>query len=113
MTGKEVQDYLNVVGTMTKDSGAYAQFAGISMTVDGNKVTNIKIGGKPLDPKATYRFTVPSFNAAGGDGYPKISDHPAFVNTGYVDAEVLKEFIEKNSPIDVSKFEPKGEIAEK
>ncbi|MGF1725458.1 bifunctional UDP-sugar hydrolase/5'-nucleotidase UshA [Photobacterium nomapromontoriensis] len=113
MTGAEVQDYLNVVGTMTKDSGAYAQFAGVSMTVAGDKVTDVKIGGKALDATKTYRFTVPSFNAAGGDGYPKISTHPSFVNTGYVDAEVLKEFITHHSPIDVKAFEPKGEIVSK
>lgn len=113
MTGKEVMDYLNVVGTKTKDSGAYAQFAGISMTVKGDKVSNVVIGGKPLNEKETYRFTIPSFNAAGGDGYPKITTHPAFVNTGYVDAEVLKDFIQSHSPLDVTAFEPKGEIVYK
>ncbi|WP_154124925.1 bifunctional UDP-sugar hydrolase/5'-nucleotidase UshA [Grimontia hollisae] len=110
MTGEEVQQYLNVVGTKTKDSGAYVQFAGVSMTVEADKVSDVKINGVTLDPAQTYRFTVPSFNAAGGDGYPKITDHPAFVNTGYVDAEVLKEFIQNHSPIDVTAFEPNGEI---
>ncbi|CAM3262080.1 bifunctional UDP-sugar hydrolase/5'-nucleotidase UshA [Moritella viscosa] len=110
MTGKEVMDYLNVVGTKTRDSGAYAQFVGISMTVTNDKVTNVVIAGKPLDTAATYRFTIPSFNAAGGDGYPNITAHPAFVNTGYVDAEVLKDYIQANSPINVNDSVPKGEI---
>ena len=113
MTGAEVLDYLNVVGTKTRDSGAYAQFAGIAMTVTKDHVTNVVIGGKPLDIAATYRFTIPSFNAAGGDGYPNISAHPAFVNTGYVDAEVLKEYIQANSPIQIADFEPKNEITYK
>ncbi|KLV01419.1 5'-nucleotidase [Photobacterium aquae] len=110
MTGAEVLDYLNVVATKPVDSGAYAQFYGISMTVKDGKVSNVKIGGKALNPSETYRFTVPSFNAAGGDGYPKISGHAGYVNTGFVDAEVLKEFLESNSPIDVNAFAPKGEI---
>lgn len=110
MTGAEVMDYLNVVATKTRDSGAYAQFAGIAMTVANDHVKNVIIGGKPLDPTANYRFTIPSFNAAGGDGYPNISTHPAFVNTGYVDAEILKEYIQANSPINVDDFAPKGEI---
>lgn len=110
MTGAEVMDYLNVVGTKTKDSGAYAQFAGISMTVANDHVSNVVIAGKALDPKETYRFTIPSFNAAGGDGYPNITAHPAYVNTGYVDAEVLKDYIEANSPIKVADFEPKNEM---
>ncbi|PSW08382.1 bifunctional UDP-sugar hydrolase/5'-nucleotidase [Photobacterium rosenbergii] len=110
MTGSEVMDYLNVVATKPVDSGAYAQFYGISMTVANGKVSDVKIGGKPLSLTETYRFTVPSFNAAGGDGYPKITEHSGHVNTGFVDAEVLKEFLQTNSPIDVNAFAPKGEM---
>lgn len=113
MTGKEVLNYLNVVATKTKDSGAYAQFAGVSMTVANEQVSNVMIAGKALVPTATYRFTIPSFNAAGGDGYPKITEHPAYVNTGYVDAEVLKDYIQANSPINVADFEPSNEIVYK
>ncbi|MGF1707582.1 bifunctional UDP-sugar hydrolase/5'-nucleotidase UshA [Enterovibrio baiacu] len=113
MSGAEVLDYLNVVATKPVDSGAYAQFYGISMVVDGDSVSDVKIGGEALDPNKTYRFTVPSYNAAGGDGYPKITDHPGNVNTGFVDAEVLKDFLEKNTPIDVNKYAPNGEMVYK
>ena len=109
MTGVEVVGYLNQVATKSKDSGAYAQFAGITMTVADMQVSNIVIGDKPIDLNRTYRFTVPSFNAAGGDGYPKLSEHPSYVNTGYVDAEVLKDFIQKNSPINIADFMPQNE----
>ncbi len=110
MSGAEVVDYLNQVATKPVDSGAYAQFAGISMTVENGKVANVFIGGEQLRLDKQYRFTVPSFNAAGGDGYPKITDHPGYVNTGFVDAEVLKEFLAANSPLDVNQFAPAGEI---
>ena len=110
MTGKEVLDYLNVVATKPVDSGAYAQFAGISMTVADGKVSNVFIGGKQLRLDETYRFTVPSYNAAGGDGYPKLKDHPGYVNTGFVDAEVLKEYLEANSPVDVNNYAPSNEM---
>lgn len=110
MNGREVLEYLRVVATKEVDSGAYAQFANVSMTVKGDSISNVKIAGKALDMNKTYRFTVPSFNAAGGDGYPKISNKSGYVNTGYVDAEVLKEYLEKNSPLDVNKFAPNGEM---
>ena len=80
------------------------------MTVAKGHVSDVKIDGQPLLMNKTYRFTVPSFNAAGGDGYPKVSHHSGYVNTGFVDAEVLKEFLQNNSPIDVNKYAPKGEI---
>ncbi|WP_322803723.1 bifunctional UDP-sugar hydrolase/5'-nucleotidase UshA [Vibrio alfacsensis] len=110
MTGKEVRDYLNVVATKPADSGAYVQFAGISMTVENGKVSNVLIGGKPLRLDGEYRFTVPSYNASGGDGYPKINTHPGYVNTGFTDAEVLKEYLESHSPIDVNEYAPSGEM---
>lgn len=115
MNGKAVLDYLNVVALKEIDSGAYAQFAGISMTVDrqNHKVENVKIQGKPLEPNKMYRFAVPSYNAAGGDGYPVVKNLPTFVNTGLVDADVLKQFISKNSPIDAEKFQPKDEVVYK
>lgn len=110
MLGSEVLDYLNVVATKSKDSGAYAQFAGISMVVDGDHVSHVVIKDKPLSLTQTYRFTIPSFNGAGGDGYPKINDHPAYVDTGYVDAEVLKDYIQANSPLAIRTFSPQSEI---
>ncbi|MCK6265420.1 bifunctional UDP-sugar hydrolase/5'-nucleotidase UshA [Vibrio sp. ZSDE26] len=113
MSGAEVIDYLNVVATKPVDSGAYAQFAGISMTVSNGEVSNVFIGGKQLRLDETYRFTVPSYNAAGGDGYPKLTGHSGFVNTGFVDAEVLKDYIEANSPLDVNLYAPSGEMVYK
>lgn len=110
MTGTEVMDYLNVVATKRKDSGAFAQFAGITLAVKGDQVSHVMIAGKALDLNKTYRFSVPSFNAAGGDGYPKITDNPSFVNTGYVDAEILKEYIQTNSPLNIADFAPSNEI---
>ncbi|HHF0510254.1 TPA: bifunctional UDP-sugar hydrolase/5'-nucleotidase UshA [Vibrio antiquarius] len=110
MTGKEVLDYLNVVATKPVDSGAYAQFAGIAMSINNGEVTNVFIGNKQLRLDGNYRFTVPSYNAAGGDGYPKIDDHPGYVNTGFTDAEVLKDYLETHSPVDVNEYAPSGEI---
>ena len=113
MSGKEVLDYLNVVATKPVDSGAYAQFAGITMTVENGKVSNVFIGEKQLRLDGQYRFTVPSYNASGGDGYPKVNTHPGYVNTGFTDAEVLKEFLESHSPIDVNEYAPSGEMVYK
>ncbi|HCM1327317.1 bifunctional UDP-sugar hydrolase/5'-nucleotidase [Vibrio parahaemolyticus] len=110
MSGQEVLDYLNIIATKPVDSGAYAQFAGISMRIENDKVTNVFIGNKQLRLDGRYRFTVPSYNASGGDGYPKIDTHPGYVNTGFTDAEVLKDYLESHSPIDVNEYAPSGEV---
>ncbi|PHJ42508.1 hypothetical protein AK965_05365 [Vibrio sp. PID17_43] len=53
-----------------------------------------------------YQFTVPSYNAGGGDGYPKLD----VVDTGNVDAAVLKDDLESLQTIAVANYEPQGEI---
>lgn len=111
MTGKEVTDYLTAVAQKKPDSGAYPQFANVSFVAKDGKLTDLKIKGEPIDPAKNYRLATLSFNASGGDGYPQIEKLPGYVNTGFIDAEVLKQFIEQNSPIDVNAYEPKGEVS--
>ncbi len=110
MKGSEVERYLAVVANKQPDSGAYAQFANVSLVADGQGVSNVKIQGEPLDPNKTYRMATLNFNALGGDGYPRIDNSPSYVNTGFIDAEVLKQYIEKHSPLDAEQYQPKGEI---
>lgn len=111
MSGKEVVDYLTAVAQMKPDSGAYPQFANVSFVAKEGKLTDLKIKGEPVDPAKTYRMATLSFNATGGDGYPRIDNKPGYVNTGFIDAEVLKEFIQQNSTLDAAAFTPKGEVS--
>ncbi len=104
MNGAELLDYLNVVARMPVDTGAYAQFSGISFSLSKGRINELKIAGQALDETRVYRFTVPSFNAAGGDGYPKLTGHSAFVDTGFVDAEVLKDYLQQHSPINAADY---------
>lgn len=111
MSGKELVDYLTAVAKMKPDSGAYPQFANVSFVAKNGVLNDLKIKGEAIDPAKTYRLATLSFNATGGDGYPHIDDKPGYVNTGFIDAEVLKQFIEQNSPLDVGSYEPKGEVS--
>ncbi|ELY6243975.1 bifunctional UDP-sugar hydrolase/5'-nucleotidase UshA [Cronobacter universalis] len=111
MTGKEALEYLTAVAQKKPDSGAYPQFANVSFTASGGTLNDVKIKGEPVDPAKTYRMATLSFNATGGDGYPPIDKKPGYVNTGFVDAEVLKQYIQQSSPLDVNAFEPKGEVS--
>lgn len=108
MTGAEIKDYLGTVATMQVGSGAYAQLTGLTMTVDcmANTVDISDINGKGFSDTATYSFTVPSFNAAGGDGYPELDP----VQTGYVDADVLYGFLKSKGSIAVGDYTPPATV---
>ncbi len=108
MTGSEITEYLSDVATKQIESGAYAQFFGISMTVDcqAGSVTISELGGRAYTPDDPYIFTIPSFNANGGDNYPILE----FIDTGNVDADVLRSFFESAGTINAADYEPSGEI---
>lgn len=112
LKGQELLDFLTAIALKDVDSGGYPQFAGISMTVDrtAKTISNIQIAGEPFDPNKTYKISIPDYLTAGGDGYPVMKKHPSYVNTGFIDAEMLKKYFEENKVIDASKFDPKEDI---
>ena len=106
LTGSELTQYLNAVAKISAGSGGFPQFAGIELELASGMATGARINGKPLDMAKTYRVAVNNFQAAGGDGYPKLTGHPSFVNTGFVDADVLRSYIAARSPLKVADFDP-------
>ncbi|MCS6203240.1 bifunctional UDP-sugar hydrolase/5'-nucleotidase UshA [Shewanella baltica] len=109
MTGTEVAAYLGAVGSIQIGSGGYAQITGVKMTIDCvAKTANISvINGENFSPTGTYKFTVPSFNAAGGDGYPKLESP---IQTGFVDADLLYSFLKEKQAIKAADYSPIGDI---
>lgn len=106
LTGGELLQYLNTAGKMSPGSGAFPQFAGVEFELVSASATQVSIRGVPLDAGKTYRLALNNFQATGGDGYPKVTGHPSFVNTGYVDADVLRAFIAAHNPLKIADFEP-------
>ncbi len=106
LSGGELLQYLSAAGKMSAGSGAFPQFAGIELELVSGSATHVRIKGVPLDAAKIYRLALNNFQAAGGDGYPKVTGHPSFVNTGYVDADVLRAFIAAHNPLKIADFEP-------
>jgi len=106
LTGQELTDYLHAAAKMTPGSGAFPQFAGVELEIAAGLASKVRVAGQAVQAGKTYRLAINNFQASGGDGYPKLSAHPSFVNTGFVDADVLRAFISKNSPLKVADFDP-------
>ncbi|WP_209327753.1 bifunctional UDP-sugar hydrolase/5'-nucleotidase UshA [Pseudoalteromonas sp. PA2MD11] len=107
MTGQELLDYLQVVTSFPPDSGAYLQYYKLSFKRDNDTLSDVKIAGKPLDMTKTYRMSINSYNASGGDGYPTLTNKKGFVSTDDTDAQALKRFFEQNSPVKAADYTPK------
>lgn len=112
LKGKELVDFLTTVALKETDTGGYPQFANISMVVDrtAKTISDVKIGGQPLDMNKTYKISIPDYLTAGGDGYPIMKNHPTYVNTGFIDAEMLKKFFEEKKVLKASDYDPKNDV---
>ncbi|KPF43389.1 5'-nucleotidase [beta proteobacterium AAP51] len=106
LSGAELLDYLRFAARATPGAGAYPHTAGVQLTVREGVLLEVKVGGRPLDPAGRYRLALNNFVAAGGDGYPPLDKHPGYVNSGFVDAEVLRTFLAARSPLRVADFTP-------
>lgn len=83
-----------------KEPGRFAQVSGLRYSFDpalkaGERVTEVTVGGQPLDPKKTYKLAVPSFVAGGGDGYAVLKDQKRLPTVKLIDNEVLRGAIGK------------------
>ncbi|MDO6407251.1 bifunctional UDP-sugar hydrolase/5'-nucleotidase UshA [Pantoea phytobeneficialis] len=106
LTGNQLLTYLATVANIKTDAGGFAQFANISLVADGSDVSEVKINGEPLQKDTTYRMATNSFNATGGDGYPRIDNLAGYTNTGLRDADVLRGWVSQHSPLKVSDYAP-------
>lgn len=116
LKGRELIEYFRIVvhtlapkPTEMAPGGAFPQLAGITMTANRwqKTITNVRIAGVPVDPDKTYKLALPKFVADGGDGYPKLENFNAF---GFIDANIVSEFITAKKEIKATDFEVSHKI---
>src|SRR5262245_3482900 len=66
-------------------AGQFPQVSGLEMRVDrngpeGDRVRDVKVQGRPLDPAATYTLALPDFVLLGGDGYTMFKGLPVLTS---------------------------------
>jgi 5'-nucleotidase/UDP-sugar diphosphatase len=110
LSGAELLKYLEAVAKFTPGSGAFPQTVGVQMVIEGGVLKEAKVNGQPIDARREYRLAINNFTAGGGDGYPKLSDHPGHVNTGFNDADVMRAFIAARSPLRTADFAPPADV---
>lgn len=75
MSGQDLISTLeHGVGRVEEKAGRFPQVSGLTMIYDpkapsGRRVISVTVGGKPIDPQATYRVATNDYLLNGGDGY--------------------------------------------
>jgi 5'-nucleotidase len=104
MTGAQIealleQQFRTTGNTILQVSEGFAYSWSASGAV-GDKVdpASIMIGGAPIDLTATYRVTVNSFLADGGDGFSVLVGGTDRLG-GDIDLDAMVEYFAANSPV--------------
>ena len=92
LTGAEIVSMLN------DSHGSLIPSIGTSFHA-GESVSDVVIGGQPLDPTKTYKIAVNNFMAGGGDGLTTLKNCTKKTDTGLIDIDAFVDFIKKTSPI--------------
>ena len=93
----------NGVSQIEDGGGRFPQVAGISFTVTasaepGSRVSDVMVGGEPIDPEATYGVVSNNYVRNGGDGYSMFVDAENAYDFGPDLADVVAEYLAESGP---------------
>lgn len=65
----------------------------------GERITSMSLNGQPISPTGTYRVTINSFLASGGDNFTTLAAGTDTMTTGDNDLTMLIAYLAANSPV--------------
>lgn len=110
LTGVQLREALeNGVSKIENGEGRFPQVAGLRFELNpqappGKRILSIQVQNadgnyQPLDTKATYRVITNNFLLNGGDGYEVFKSGKNQIDTGFLLADVVMDYITSRSPI--------------
>ncbi|MCL2318656.1 MAG: 5'-nucleotidase C-terminal domain-containing protein, partial [Treponema sp.] len=102
LNGSEIRELFDYIASIPQGNGAFPQFSKevrYTLDVPNKKITNLTIGGAPVDPGRTYRFCINDFILGGGDGYTVLTKSRDRLNTSLLLSYVVIEYIRSRNGI--------------
>lgn len=110
LTGAQLKEALeHGVSEVEQGSGRFPQVAGLRFVWNlsaqtGSRIVEVQVADgsdrfEPLDPDATYRVVTNSFLLNGGDDYSIFQEGKNRLDTGYLMADVVMDYLKASSPI--------------
>ena len=96
LKGTEILELFDYIASVPQGNGGFPQFSKeVRYTIDipNKKISNLTIGGAPVDPNKTYRFCTNDYLLAGGDGYVVLKKAQDPFNTSLLLSYVVIEYI--------------------
>ncbi|MFN4200574.1 5'-nucleotidase C-terminal domain-containing protein [Fervidobacterium riparium] len=112
MKGSDLVKVFEYAASVPNGQGAFLQVAGATWKAEGGKLTELLIGGKPVDPEKIYKVVTNDYMAAGGDGYATLKGQKGY-NTFYVMADVVVEYIQNVLGGKITTYDDKPRVERK
>jgi len=81
-------------------AGRFPHLSGMKLVFDArrpkmDRIVSVEVGGKPLDPRATYKLAVNEYIAGGGDGYTSLKKGKSIIDASAATlmANVVMDYI--------------------
>ena len=94
LRGSEIIDLFNFIATVPQGAGGFPQFSSdvrYTINIPNKTITNLTIGGQPVDPNRMYRFCTNDYLLGGGDGYEVLKKAQNPFNTSLLLSYVVIE----------------------
>ena len=102
LKGTQVLELFDFIASIPQGNGGFPQFSKevrYTLDVPSQTISNLTIGGAPVDPNKTYRFCTNDYLLAGGDGYTVLTQSQDPYNTSLLLSYVVIEYIDSQSGI--------------
>ncbi|MBQ9495223.1 MAG: 5'-nucleotidase C-terminal domain-containing protein [Treponema sp.] len=104
VSGSKVKELFDFIPTLNQGAGGFPQVSKevrYTLTYDSDgrngKISDITIGGNPIDENRTYRIATNDYMAGGGDGYVALTNPIETYNTSMLLSDVFIEYV-RNLP---------------
>ena len=96
LKGSEILEVLRYAASIPPGSGGTLLSSGVTALFRGGEVSDVRVGGLPLDPDRVYRIATTSYLAGGGDGYRCFLPwKDRSVDLGLSEAEVARQTLQR------------------
>ena len=96
LSGARVVELFDFIATIPPGNGGFPQFSEevrYTLNVQGQSISDLTIGGRPVDPNRTYRFVTNDFTLGGGDGYTVLTNATETFSTSTLLSDAIIEYI--------------------
>jgi 5'-nucleotidase/UDP-sugar diphosphatase len=94
MTGNDLRGLLDFVASRLGKSD-FAQVSGVAFEITGDRASNIRVGGRPLESDRVYRIATIDFLYEGGAGYTRFREAGPADPTGLFQNEAAVSFLRR------------------